>query len=312
MVTKNFVILNTVVSFSCSQPQNYEHMQRNNAARAITKNDYYNSPILLMSSGPRTYPDSDRECIPEWFSPVATLLQCTHDGRSYYDEHNDFKLEIPEGAIPEGESITIDIGVALYGPFQYPEGLRPVSPVFWVCVRDCKRFQFLKPVKVTIQHCLNLKNPEDIESLGLTFLKGDHKMNSQQMHRFQQAEGDAFFSALDMFGVFQLSHFCSLCISCKDANHFIHKALFCISAVIPRIISFDQPSYAYFFITFLLSTCLDKVKEQISNIPELQGHKEEKQKFQFSKDEENQALEIILPQALPDNWMVGLQFSKKV
>ena len=86
--------------------------------------------ILLPTSGPPIDPYNTREYIPTCFNPVATLSQCTHDGRRYYDEHNDFGLEIPAGAIPEGEGITIDIGVALYGPFQYPEGLRPVSPVF--------------------------------------------------------------------------------------------------------------------------------------------------------------------------------------
>ena len=65
----------------------------------------------LLSSGPPIDPDNTREYIPEWFSSIATLSQCTHNGRSYNDEHNDFRLEIPEGAIPEGESITIDIDV---------------------------------------------------------------------------------------------------------------------------------------------------------------------------------------------------------
>ena len=144
----------------------------------------HKTQILLPTPGPPIDPYNTREYIPTCFTPVATLSQCTHDGRWYYDEHNDFGLEIPAGAIPEGESITIDIGVALYGPFQYPESLRPVSPVFWVCVRDQKDFKFVKPVKLTIPHCLNLKQYDDIESLGLTFLKGDHEMNPQQMNQF--------------------------------------------------------------------------------------------------------------------------------
>ena len=110
--------------------------------------------------------------IPKWMAPVGTLTDCTSDGRSYYDEHNDFRLEIPEDAIPEGERVTIDIGVALYGPFQNPKGLRTVSPVFWVCVRGCENFHFLKPVKITIEHCLSLDRDTDPHSLGLTFLKG--------------------------------------------------------------------------------------------------------------------------------------------
>ena len=139
---------------------------------------------------------------------MATLSQCTYNGTHFHDECNEFDLEIPAGAIPEGVSITIDIGVALYGPFQYPEDLRPVSPVFWVCVRDQKDFQFLKPVEITIPHCLNLENHEDIESLGLTILKGDHEINPQKIYEFQKQEEGNVFQPLKKYGVFKTTHFC--------------------------------------------------------------------------------------------------------
>ena len=233
---------------------------------------------------------------------MATLSRCTHDGRWYYDEHNDFGLEIPAGTIPEGESITIDIGVALYGPFQYPEGLRPVSPVFWVCVCDQKDFHFLKPVKVTIPHCLNLESHDDIESLGLTFLRGDHEMNPQQMYQFQPAEGDVLIEHLKKHSVIQTTHFCSLCISCKDTMKLIEKAHFCLYSVIPRVISSGKPSFAYFFITFLLKTCLKTVKSQTEDLnlenyeqkPEEFQFKAKRAKFQLSHVKE---LEIILPKS---------------
>ena len=77
----------------------------------------HETQILLPTSGPPIDLHNTREYIPTCFTPVATLSQCTHDGRWYYDEHNDFGLDIPAGAIPEGESIAIDIGVALYGPY---------------------------------------------------------------------------------------------------------------------------------------------------------------------------------------------------
>ena len=80
--------------------------------------------------------------MPDCMTLVSTLSDCTSEGLQYVDEANDFSLEIPEGAIPEGERLTIDVGVALFGPFKFPEGLRPVSPVFWVCVRDNPNFKF--------------------------------------------------------------------------------------------------------------------------------------------------------------------------
>ena len=249
---------------------------------------------------------------PECVKPTATLSECTNKGVKYYDEANDFSLEIPEGAIPEGETVTIDIGVALYGPFQYPEGLRPVSPVFWLCVRDKKFFHFLRPVTVTIPHFLDLENHNDIESLGLTFLKGDHEMNSQQMYQFQQAEGNVLFEPLKKHGVLQTTHFCYLCISSKISLKLIRKAMFCVYAAIPRAMSPREPAYVYFFITFLLSTCRDTLKNQLSKIPELHNHITKTQDFKFLKRSRDPALGIILSSSTPPEWTVGLQFNKEV
>ena len=262
--------------------------------------------ILLPTSGPPIDPYNTSEYIPKCFTPVATLSQCTHDGRRYYDEHNNFGLEIPAGAISEGASITIDIGVALYGPFQYPEGLRLVSPVFWLCVRDRKDFQFLKPVKLTIPHCLNLKSHDDIESLGLTFLKGDHEMNSQQMYQLQQAEGNVLIEPLKEYGVIETTHFCSRCLSCKETPEFFEKANFCMCSVIPEMFLPGQSLHAYFFIILVLPTCLKTVENQIEEL----GYKEkQKDEFQIGS---GQTLEICLPQSLPAGWLVGMRGKKKV
>ena len=273
-----------------------------NIENALQKEDSlpysHKTQILLPTSGP---PIDTREYIPTCFTPVATLSQCTHDGSWYHDEHNDFGLEIPAGAIPEGESITINIGVALYGPFQYPEGLRPVSPVFWVCIRDQKHFQFQTPVKVTIPHCLNLENYDSIESLGLAFLKGDHEKNPQQMYQFRKAEGNILIEPLRKYGVIETTHFCSLCVSCKDTLEFYEKSRFCMCSVIPKQFFPGQDSYAYFFITLMLPECLKTVENQIKEL----GYKEkQKTEFQIGSD---RTLKICLPQSLPAGWHVGLR-----
>ena len=266
---------------------------------------------VLFSGTPIAQADHTKKCIPMWFSPVSTLSDCSHDGRYYHDVDHDFILEIPEGAIPKGESITIDIGVTLHGPFQFPEGVRPVSPMFWVCVRGRKNFQFLKPINVTIPHFLHLENLSDIESLGLTFLKGDHKMNAQQMYPFQQAEGDILFKPFGKYGVLKTTDFCSLCVGSKDIMESLKKANFYLTSVLPNEISFHQPSYAYFFITFMQPTCLIKLDEQINKIPDIQGHRKSKKNFEFIQ-REDPSLEIVLPSLPSTSWMIGPQLCEKV
>ena len=245
---------------------------------------------------------------------ITTLSNLTSKGRRYMyvNKANDFSLEIPEGAIPERESITVDIGVALYGPYQYPEGLRPVSPVFWVCVRDKTNFQFLKPVTVSIPHFLDLESEDDIKSLGMTFLKADHEMNSQNMYEFQPTDGDMLFEPLKTYGVIQTMHFCYLCIASKVSRKQIRKAKYCLYVAIPRTMARCEPTYVYFFVTYLLSTCLETVKKQIMKIPELHDCISRSHEFQFSKDSDDPSIEIILPESWPPGWTVGLQFNTQV
>ena len=298
------------VTLSITRPRDLQTVSRGSRQRAWSPtsclSDFTNYEIFREMFRSKITP----ECV----RPTATLSKCTNTGVKYFDKSNDFHLDIPEGAIPEGESITIDIGVALYGPFQYPEGLRPVSPVFWLCVRDKKLSQFLKPVTVTIPHFLHLENGNDIESLELSFLKGDHVMNSQQMYQFQKLEGSVnmLFKPLKKYGVLQTTHFCYLCISSKISLKLIRKAMFCVYAAIPRVMSPREPAYVYFFVTFLLSTCLNTLKNQLSKIPELHDHIKKTHDFKFSKHSRDPALGIILSPSIPPDWTVGLQFNKEV
>ena len=253
------------------------------------------------------------ECpIPEHITLITTLSDCTSEGRQFTDDVNDFSLEIPEGAIPEGERLTIDVGVALFGPFQFPEGLRPVSPVFWVCVRDNPNFQFSKPVTVTIPHFLDLENDEDIQSLGLAFLKAEHNTDPEGVVNFLQTDGKIKFQPSSKFGVLQTNHFCSLCIACKDKPEVLTRTDFCMTSVIPTHAASDgAKQHAYFFVTFNnLRTCLRKVDERIAE-KKLENYQKGEVKFNFKKMiTKKPSLEIFITQ--PEHGNIGVQGQTKV
>ena len=233
---------------------------------------------------------------------------------------SDFGLEIPEGAIPEGERLTNDVGVALFGPFQFPEGLRPVSPVFWVCVRDNPNFQFSKPVTVTIPHFLHLENDEDIQSLGLTFLKADHNKNSDGLYEFQPTSGEMDFRTSAKHGILQTTHFCSLCIACEDIPEALEKTKFCITAVLPNS-PIRKRTYAYFFVTLKsLKTCLRRLDQIIEGM-NLVGYEVKRDVFEFKRDstkslgpntdsEEGPALQIAITQ--PTTGRIGVTGTRTV
>ena len=164
-----------------------------------------------------------------------STFNVTSEGANHADEANDFGLDIQKGAIADGVNLTIDIGVALFGPFQFPTGLRPVSPVLWVHP-ERKDIQLSKPVTLTIPHFLGLANHEDIESLGLTFLKSDNKKNAKGQYELQPINDESIeFEPKTGFGSLKTTHFsCFICIASKDDNtstflHHICSSLICYS-----------------------------------------------------------------------------------
>ena len=251
--------------------------------------------------------------LPECMTPTTTLFRCSSKKTKFDDEANDFSLEIPEGAIPEGKTLTIDIGVALQGPFQFPEGLRPISPVFGVCVRDQPNIQFSKPVTVEIPHFLNIKNCNEIQSLGLTFIKADHKVNSEKLYEFHPTEGTTIFEPLKKCGVLKTTHFCSLCIACRDTPECLQKTPFCITAILPSVtIPVGKKVYGYFFITFLnLQTCLVKVDELVEKMPKAEQYERDMQPFEFKTETQiDPAIEIAIIQ--PTRGKIGLKGNRRV
>ena len=250
--------------------------------------------------------------LPQCMTLCQTLVGCTSRGLKYDDDADNFTLHIPSGAIPVGNTPRIiDIGVALHGPFQFPSGLRPVSPIFWVCVRDQPDFQFSQPVRITIPHFLNLSSIHDIQSLGLTFLKADHQMNPQHMYQFKPTDGEIKFEPLMKYGVLKTTHFCSLCIACRDTPECLEKTTFCITALPNAAIPVGRKTYGYFFVTFKnLKTCLRRLKELIKKKNLNESYENQSVEFRFDGRDEDPALEMALTQ--PTHGTIGVRGIGKV
>ena len=239
----------------------------------------------ILTTSPQSLP------VPEHIT-ITSIVRVTNKGIRFMDTFNDFVLDIPDGAIPDEEvTLTIYMGVTLFGPYQFPEGLRPISPVFWVCVREQKNFHFSKPVTVTIPHFLDLDNYAFVQSLGLTFLKAGHIMNTDKMYEFQCTNGGKQFSKTH--GFFTTSYFCSLCIAAKDIPRTENETPFCLTIAIPKFtIPVGKSVYAYFFITFLrLKTCLMAVDSLIEKMG-LKSFRIQKKQFRFESKDKNPALQI--------------------
>ena len=195
------------------------------------------------------------------FVEQIDVLKCDSSGREFSNSDHDITLRIPEGAIPDGITVHIEAGVALHGPFQFPPGTRPISPIVWLCIQENIPFQ--KPIEVILPHFLH-----HWMDLQLGFLKADHTThttdNGEKEYMFQPVNDPVEFHSENGrgFGVLSTKHFCSLCIQANiTRDQLPSKAQYCLTEVIP----YPWPSMPvnvpiHFCVTFFLKTCF-----QVSN-----------------------------------------------
>ena len=117
-----------------------------------------------------------------------------------------YSLEIPRGAIREGESVNIQTGIITClgsDRFKFPEKYQVVSPVVWFC--GDQKEDFLEPLTVELQHCVQ-------PGQHLTVLKAKCSVASDVFEFLPDGEG----TLQDEYGTFQTTHFCLYCLSVVD------------------------------------------------------------------------------------------------
>ena len=199
--------------------------------------------------------------------PVASIT-CDSEGTEYRSEEHDFKIYVPKGAIKKRAHVEIQIGITLQGPFDFPEGKRPVSPILWLCSNPETKFK--RPIEVTLPHYLDassadLGNESGMTGTvyGLSFLKASHKSSivsarGRRRYQFQPADGEEWFWSNENHGTLHTKHFCFVCIAANVSSDVTTKAIYCLVAVIPKPI--EDPTWKlHFCITYLLKTCIQVI-----------------------------------------------------
>ena len=241
--------------------------------------------------------------LPEWMYKLHTLTDCTEKGVVYEQYDYGFILEVLEGAIPHGLSLMIEIGISLYGPFLYPKGDRRVSPIVWVCVRDQENFRFLKPVRLTLQHCLDVGDMVDSESLGLRFLKASHSQNSEGFHTFESTEGTVSTSSDPNYLILSTNHFCYLCITSNTLPDTLERIQYCLSPYYPQPVLYNENDKLHFYVSFFLCACLTIIDKQCGG----KYKKANRQCFSFTQDNH-----LTISFSDPERWLLTLQCNDEV
>lgn len=236
------------------------------------------SDKLLMSSENRKsiadeMSDFDQDCMSGSISFIMSPMILKYEGEDldYHSKEHNFIIKIPKGALKKKGTIEVQIGLAIHGPFTFPERSQSVSPILWLCsIPDTK---FRKPIEVTLPHCitdarpgsLNRRKPNDGLTLQFTsasLKSGTSSKSRKRQFEFNPADGEEVFSSNDeMCGLLHTKHLNPLCIVASSGKNTelsreiaIH-ASYCIIPVLPVAIS-GREWNIHFCITFNLHSCL--------------------------------------------------------
>ena len=186
------------------------------------------------------------------------VIECDHKGCEYTIEDHDITIRIPEGAVPNGKTFHFEIGVAMYGPFDFPEGTRPISPILWVCIMEENAIKFHQPTKkfqFILPHFLIGLTNERLSYHQVHVAKANHNEMNKMLYRFDVQEDQPLFASLTEYNSYVLiesNHCCFYCLQANQSPKLAKDAGY----YLVRIEDLTSPAEFYFVATFFLKTCI--------------------------------------------------------
>ena len=92
----------------------------------------------------------------------------------------------------------------------------------------------------------------------------------------------------------------------------VKSTVFCIYAAILPVVTPNQTLNCRFFVSFMLATCIATVEREIARTEELKLHTKILLDFEFSTEQDDPVLEIVLPVSPSSEYTTGLQGRTKV
>ena len=160
----------------------------------------------------------------------------TSNGVEYNCEEYDVGVNVPPGVIPSGCTSKLEVGIAPYGPFEFPPNVMPISPIVWVCMQTKEPLP--KPIAIKLPHCITDLTNDDPFKHEITFLKAHHlnhrvTRDGSKVFHFQEADGWVTFPDATC-GVLHTSQFCFKCLVANVSPENVTRLGYCLIYAIPN------------------------------------------------------------------------------
>ena len=224
-------------------------------------NDHISPSPIDTSPGPpeRQMFGQLAESVP--FVKPIDVISVTSKGTVYSCAEYGITVKVPEGAIPPWlHCAKLEVGIASHGPFQFPAGMIPISPILWVCMQY--EYLLTKPVEIKLPHCLTEVSEDDPIKQDIGFLKANHShdytvdSSGRRIFQFTKADGEISFPD-STSAVLTTKKFCFKCLKVNRSPESTRRSGFCLTYGIPKPWPKCLPVNLSIGITYFLQSCID-------------------------------------------------------
>jgi hypothetical protein len=205
------------------------------------------------------------------FQDDVAIIEFDDSGGEYNNIDHDITLSVPEGAIPRGEIVHMEVAVALYGPFHFSGGKRPISPILWLCPQE--NVALIKPIRIVLPHMLVNLTQEDVINFGIELEKADHREYITTLEGKRQYIFRPHSAALELtstqergYIAIKTDHFCFICLEMNKLGNTTPEIarqmavkmgyyLHCVESLQSPYLVSPPREIIHFCVSFFLETC---------------------------------------------------------
>ena len=186
------------------------------------------------------------------------------NGKQYVSPDDGYAISIPPGAIPEGKTITFKHGVVPdgpFGPFEFPDGVRPVSLILSLYLTtEHEQQPLLKLIDIALPHFIHYDTPDDQKSLSLfKACHNDFKVgrNGKPVLCFKKITNETLKLSWhhdQPYVKYSTDHCCYWCLG-KFGKEDTNSAIFNLIEVKSKFTSQSKQQIVHFCLPYLLPTC---------------------------------------------------------
>ena len=187
------------------------------------------------------------------------VIEVTKDGLEYEDKSLGLRISIPNGAFPANCDVNLQIGMAMYGPFEFPSNTSPISPI--LMINPSVRFLLEKPMHIQLPHIIDEATTGDIETLGIKIMKAP-VLFSHCQYKFEDIKEDLKIELHKeeekSYISFSISHFCFIAVLKNQAlREDIFGTSCCVFPMCPSETAMASGEFSYHLsVTYYIEPCI--------------------------------------------------------